>query len=137
METLLISFLIHSFFGYSIETNQKPVVRESLPFLYTNLKLRAKFQISRLLIRESDWLNFIIHFYTRFIQNRLASRHLVISFVWTFYIWPVHSFGNFTFGQFTCLDILHLVSLFVWTFYFWSVHLFGHFTFGQFIRLDI
>ena len=31
--------------------------RESLSFLYINLKWRAKFQIYRLLIRDSDWLN--------------------------------------------------------------------------------
>ena len=35
--------------------------RESLPFLYINPKWRAKFQVSLLLIRDSDWLNFI-HF---------------------------------------------------------------------------
>ena len=33
----------------------------TLSFLYINLKLRAKFQISRLLISDFDWLNFI-HF---------------------------------------------------------------------------
>ena len=43
--------------------NQKPVfkIREFLPLLYINLKWREKFQIYRLHIRDSDWLNFI-HF---------------------------------------------------------------------------
>ena len=39
---------------------------EFLPVLYINLKRRAKFQISRIRIRDADWLNFI--------QIRLASR---------------------------------------------------------------
>ena len=39
----------------------KPVlkIREFLQLLNINLKLRAKFQIYRLHIRDSDWLNFI------------------------------------------------------------------------------
>ena len=60
MDTLLIFFLQSSFFDI-VEKNQKPVfkIRKFLPFLYINLKWRAKFQIYRLLIRDSNWLNFI------------------------------------------------------------------------------
>jgi len=54
MDTLLIFFLNHSFLDIVVK-NQKP----SLPFLYINLKWRAKFQIYRLHIRDFDWLNFI------------------------------------------------------------------------------
>ena len=59
MDTLLIIFLNRSFLDI-VEKNQKPVfeIREFLPFLYINLKWRAKFQIYRLHIRDSDWLNF-------------------------------------------------------------------------------
>ena len=62
METLLIFFLNCSFFDIVVK-NQKLVfkIRDFLPFLYINLKLRAKFQIYRLHIRDSDWFNFI-HF---------------------------------------------------------------------------
>ena len=49
-----------SFFGKSTEKS-KTGVSKSLSFLYSNLKWRAKFQISRLLIRDYDWLKFI-HF---------------------------------------------------------------------------
>ena len=49
-------FLNHSFLDI-VGKNQKP----SLPFLYINLKWRAKFQIYQLHIRDFDWLNFI-HF---------------------------------------------------------------------------
>ena len=67
MWTLLISCLIHSFLIWYIK------IRESLPFLYINLKWRAKFQIYRLLIRDSDWLNFI-HFSGYKFKIRLVSR---------------------------------------------------------------
>ena len=62
METLLIFFLNCSFFDIVVK-NQKLVfkIRDFLPFLYINLKWRAKFQIYRLHIRDSDWFNFI-HF---------------------------------------------------------------------------
>ena len=62
METLSILFL-NRFFLDIVEKNRKPVLkkRESLPFLYINLKWRAKFLIYRLHIRDFDWLNFI-HF---------------------------------------------------------------------------
>jgi len=55
MDTLLIIFLNRSFLDI-VEKNQKPVfeIREFLPFLYINLKWRAKFQIYRLHIRNSD-----------------------------------------------------------------------------------
>ena len=56
MDTLLIFFLNHSFLDI-VGKNQKP----SLPFLYINLRWRAKFQIYQLHIRDFDWLNFI-HF---------------------------------------------------------------------------
>jgi len=73
MDTLLIFFLNRSFLNIA-EKNQKQVisVRESLPFLYINLKWRAKFQIYRLLIRDSDWLNFI-HFSGYMYKIRLVS----------------------------------------------------------------
>ena len=48
-------------------------IRESFPILYINLKWRAKFQISRLMIRVSDWLNFI-HFSGYKYKIRLVSR---------------------------------------------------------------
>ena len=54
MDALLIFFLNLSFLDI-VEKNQ---IREFLPFLYINLKWRAKFQIYRLHIRDSDWLNF-------------------------------------------------------------------------------
>ena len=62
-------------FGYSTEKSKTGFfkIRESLPFLYINLKWRAKFQISRLLIRDSDWLNFI-HFSGYKYKIRLVSR---------------------------------------------------------------
>ena len=74
MWTLLISCLIHSFLD-KVQKNQKWVfkIRESLPFLYINLYWRAKFQISRFLILDSDWLNFI-HFSRYKYKIRLFSR---------------------------------------------------------------
>ena len=74
MWTLLISCLIHSFL--EIEKKVKTRVfltRESLPFLYIDLKWRAKLKIFRILIRDSDWLNFI-HFSGYKYKFRLASR---------------------------------------------------------------
>ncbi len=60
MWTLLISCLIHCFLD-KVQKKQKPVfkIRESLPFLYINLKWCTKFQISRLHTHDSVWLNFI------------------------------------------------------------------------------
>ena len=62
METLSIFFLNRPFLDIE-EKNQKPVfkIRKFLPFLYINLKWRTKFQIFRVHIRDSDWLN-VIHF---------------------------------------------------------------------------
>ena len=62
MDTLLIFVLNYSFLDL-VEKNQKAgfKIRDSLPFLYINLKWCSKFQIFRLYIRDSDWLNFI-HF---------------------------------------------------------------------------
>ena len=62
MWTLLISCLIHSSLEI-VQKNQKRFFKnkESFPFLYINLKWRAKFQIYRLQIHDSDWLNFM-HF---------------------------------------------------------------------------
>jgi len=59
MDTLLIFFLNRSYLDI-VEKNQKPgfKIREFLPFLYINLKWRAKFQIYQLHIRDSDWLHF-------------------------------------------------------------------------------
>jgi len=73
MDTLLIFFLNRSFFNIVLK-NQKPVfkIREFLPLLYINLKWRAKFQIYRLHIRDSDWLNFI-HFLGNKYKIRLVS----------------------------------------------------------------
>ena len=70
MDTLLIFFLNSSFLyiGYR---RKKSKIREFLPFLYINLKWRAKFQIFRLQIHDSDWLNFI-HF-SGHKYNRLVS----------------------------------------------------------------
>ena len=50
MDTLLIFFL-NRFFLDKVEKNQNRFfkIRESLPFLYINLKWRKKFQIYRLL----------------------------------------------------------------------------------------
>ena len=74
MDTLLFFFLNRSFLDKG-EKNQKPVfsIREPLPFLYVNLKWRAKFQISWLRIRDSDWLHFI-HFSGYKYKIRLVSR---------------------------------------------------------------
>ena len=62
LETLLIFFLNCSLLDI-VQKNQKLVfkIREFLLLLYINLKWLAKFQIYRLHIRDSDWLNFI-HF---------------------------------------------------------------------------
>ena len=62
MDTLLIFFLNRSFFDIG-EKNKKPVFLNSRvpPISVYNLKWRAKFQIYRLHVRDSDWLNFI-HF---------------------------------------------------------------------------
>ena len=50
------------FFGYSTEKSKTGFLNsESFPFLYIYLKWCAKFQTYRLLIRDSNWLNFI-HF---------------------------------------------------------------------------
>ena len=61
MDTLLIFFLNCSFLN--IVEKSKPCffkIRESLSFLYINFKcMRAKFQIYRLHILDSDWLDFI------------------------------------------------------------------------------
>ena len=66
-------FLNRSFLDV-VENNQKPVLkkRKSLPFLYINLKWRAKFLIYRLHICNSDWLNFI-HFSGYKYKIRLVS----------------------------------------------------------------
>ena len=74
MDTLLTSFLNRSFLDIE-EKNQKPVfkIREFLPFLYIHLKWCAKFQIYRLHIRGSDWLNFI-HFLGYKYKIRLVSK---------------------------------------------------------------
>ena len=74
MDTLLICFLNRSFL-VKVEKNQKPVfkIREFLLFLYINLKWRAKFQIYRFHIRDSDWLNFI-HFLGYKYKIRVVSR---------------------------------------------------------------
>ena len=65
-------FLLKPFFlGY----REKSKIRESLPFLYINLKWRAKFQIYRLHIRDSDWLDFM-HFSGYKYKIRLVSRSI-------------------------------------------------------------
>ena len=58
MDTLLIFFLIRSFLNI-VEKNQEPVFLNQRvpPISVYNLKWRAKFQIYRLLIRDSDWQN--------------------------------------------------------------------------------
>ena len=48
-------------------------IRKSLPFLHNNLKWRAKFQISRLHIHDSDWLSFM-HISGYKYKIRLVSR---------------------------------------------------------------
>ena len=65
-------FLNRSFFDI-VEKDQKPVfnIRE-FQLLYINLKWRAKFQIYRLKIRDSDWFNFI-HFICNKYKTRLVS----------------------------------------------------------------
>jgi len=62
MDTLLMFFLNRSFVDI-VEKNEKPVflIERVPPVSVYNLKWRAKFQIYRLRIRDSDWLNFI-HF---------------------------------------------------------------------------
>ena len=60
MDTLLIFFLNRSFLDI-VEKNQKPgfLNQRVPPISVYNLKWRANFQIYRLHIRDSDWLNFI------------------------------------------------------------------------------
>ena len=63
MDKLFIIFSNRSFLDI-VEKDQKPVfLNQRVPpiSVYFNLKWCAKFQIYRLLIRDSDWLNFI-HF---------------------------------------------------------------------------
>ena len=69
MDTLLIFF----FLGYILE-KKKPVFpnQSGSPGPVNNLKWRAKFQIYRLRIRNSDWLNFI-HFSGYKYKSRLVS----------------------------------------------------------------
>ena len=69
----LLTFFLNRFLNIE-EKNQNRFfkIRESLPFLYINLKWRAKFQIYRLHIRDSDWLNFI-HFSGYKYKIRLVS----------------------------------------------------------------
>ena len=50
-------FLLKPFFLNIVEKNQKPVYKNSVSL--HNFKWRAKFQIFRLHIRDSDWLKFI------------------------------------------------------------------------------
>ena len=59
METLLNFFFTRSFLDI-VQKNQKPVFLNKRILLISeyNLKWRAKFQIYRLHIRDSDWLNF-------------------------------------------------------------------------------
>ena len=73
MDTLLIFFLNRSFFDIG-EKNQKPVFLNSRvpPISVYNLKWCAKFQIYRLRIRDSDWLNFL-HFSGYKYKIRLVS----------------------------------------------------------------
>ena len=73
MNTLLNFFLNRSFLD-KVEKNQKPVfkIREFLLFLYIYLKWRAKFQIYRPHLSNSDWLNFI-HFSGYKYKIRLVS----------------------------------------------------------------
>ena len=68
-------FLLKPFFlGYSREKSTTVFfkIRESLPFLYINLKWSAKFQIFRIHTHDSDWLNFI-HFSECKYKIRLVS----------------------------------------------------------------
>ena len=59
MRSLLISCLINSFLDLVQKIKSRVFkIREFLPFLYINLKWRAKFQIYQLHIRDSDWFNF-------------------------------------------------------------------------------
>jgi len=74
MDTLLIFFLNRSFLDI-VEKNQKTIffkIRESLPLVYIHLKWRAKFQIYRHRLRDSDWLDFI-HFSGYKYKIRLVS----------------------------------------------------------------
>ena len=72
MWTLLISCLFHFFWIlYRNNKNRFFKISESLPFLFMNLKWRAKFQISR--IRDSDRLN-LIHFSWYKYKIRLVTR---------------------------------------------------------------
>ena len=74
MDTFNFLF-IPFFFGYCTEITKTDFfkISESLPFLFMNLKWRAKFQISRILISDSDWLN-LIHFSGYKYKIRLVSR---------------------------------------------------------------
>ena len=61
-------------FEYSTEKSKTGFKsRKSLPFLYIDFKWHLKFKISRFLIHDSDWLNFL-HFSGYKYKNRLVSR---------------------------------------------------------------
>jgi len=56
---ITFNFLLNPLFMDVVQKNQQTGFTTPRPFLFINLKWRPKFQISRLLIRDSDWLNFI------------------------------------------------------------------------------
>ena len=61
------------FFGYSIEKSKTGFLNLRVPPVSIYLKWRANFQIYRLNIRDSDWVNFI-HFSGYKYKIRLVSR---------------------------------------------------------------
>ena len=63
VHTFNFLLLKHHYFSDIVEKNQKPVflILRVPPVSVYNLKWHVKFQINRLLICDSDWLNFI-HF---------------------------------------------------------------------------
>ena len=73
VSTLYIFFLNRPFLN-KVEKNQKPVflIYRVPPVSVHNLKRRAKFQIYRLYIRDSDWLN-LKHFSGYKYKIRLVS----------------------------------------------------------------
>ena len=74
MDTLLIFSLNRSFLDIEEKIkNRFFKISEFLPFLNINLNWRAKFQIYRLHLHDSDWLNFI-----HFLGNKYKIRLVLI-----------------------------------------------------------
>ena len=89
LDTFNFLLIVHSFLiQYRKIKNRFFKISESFLFLYINLKWRAKLQIARLLICNSDWLKFT-HFsgykYKISLVSGLSLLRMAFGFI--FYIW--------------------------------------------------